>query len=59
MKEWEMKKSRYSEAEIFRMLKQDEGGMPVAEICRRNKISAEQRFQSPTVNRGQKVPPGE
>ena len=34
-----MKKGRHSEAEIFKILKQSEGGMPVAEICRANQIS--------------------
>ena len=34
-----MKKGRHSEAEIFKILKQSEGGMPIAEICRTNQIS--------------------
>lgn len=34
-----MKRSRHSETEIFRMLKQVEGGVTVAEICRSNGIS--------------------
>ena len=34
-----IKRSRHSETEIFRLLKQVEGGITVAEICRSNGIS--------------------
>ncbi len=34
-----MKKSRFSEAEIFKILKMGESGMAVAEVCREYKIS--------------------
>lgn len=35
-----MKKSKFSESEIFKILKLGENGMPVAELCREHKISA-------------------
>ena len=35
-----MKRSKFSESEIFKILKLGESGMPLAEICREHKISA-------------------
>ena len=35
-----MKKSRFSESQIFDMLKQSEAGIPVADICRTQGVSA-------------------
>jgi putative transposase len=34
-----MKRSKFSESEIFKILKLGENGMPLAEICREHKIS--------------------
>ena len=34
-----MKKSRFSDAQILAILKQCEGGMPVADLCREHGIS--------------------
>jgi hypothetical protein len=33
-----MKKSRYSERQIIKILKEDESGMPVTDICREHGI---------------------
>ena len=35
-----MKKSKFSEGQIFAILKQGEGGLPVAELCREHGISS-------------------
>jgi putative transposase len=35
-----MKKSKFSEAQIFAILKQGEGGVPVAELCRDHGMSS-------------------
>ena len=35
-----MKKSKFSEAQIFAILKQGEGGVPVAELCREHGMSS-------------------
>ena len=35
-----MKTSRYAEAQILAILRQAEGGMPVAELCRAHGISS-------------------
>lgn len=35
-----MKKSRFPEAQIMGVLRQAEGGMPVAELCRAHGISS-------------------
>lgn len=35
-----MKKSRFSEAQIMAILRQAEGGVPVAELCREHGISS-------------------
>ena len=35
-----MKKSRFSEEQIIRILQEQEGGVPTAELCRRHGISA-------------------
>ena len=34
-----MNTSRYTEAQILAILRQDQGGMPVAELCREHGIS--------------------
>jgi putative transposase len=34
-----MKKSRYSESQIFQILKEAEAGIPVAELCRKHGMS--------------------
>ncbi|MGB5805939.1 transposase, partial [Castellaniella sp.] len=34
-----MRKSRFTESQIFAVLKQGEAGVPVAEICREHGIS--------------------
>jgi putative transposase len=34
-----MRKSRFSEEQIIRVLKEHQAGLPVAEICRRHGIS--------------------
>jgi putative transposase len=34
-----MKKSRYSESQIFQVLKEAESGVPVAELCRKHGMS--------------------
>ena len=34
-----MKTSRYTEAQILAILRQAEGGMPVAELCRKHGLS--------------------
>ena len=34
-----MKQSKYSEAQILSILRQAEGGMPVAELCREHGMS--------------------
>jgi putative transposase len=35
-----MKTSRYTEAQILSILRQAEGGMPVAELCREHGMSS-------------------
>jgi putative transposase len=35
----QMKKSRYSESQIFQVLKEAESGLPVAELCRKHGMS--------------------
>ncbi len=35
-----MKKSKFTESQIFEMLKQSEAGVPVADICREQGVSA-------------------
>ncbi len=35
-----MKKSKFTESQIFEMLKQSEAGMAAADICRENGVSA-------------------
>ena len=35
-----MKKSKFTEAQIFTILKQGEAGMPVAELCREHGMSS-------------------
>lgn len=35
-----MKKSKFSEAQIFAILKQGEGSVPVAELCREHGMSS-------------------
>lgn len=35
-----MKKSKFSESEIFKILKQAESGVPVADLCREHGMSA-------------------
>lgn len=35
-----MKKKRYTETQIMRILKQAEGGVPVAELCREHGMSS-------------------
>jgi putative transposase len=35
-----MKKSKFTESQIFEMLKQSEAGIPVADICREYGVSA-------------------
>ena len=35
-----MKKSRYTESQIFQILKEAEAGMPVAEVCRKHGMSS-------------------
>lgn len=35
-----MKKSRYSEAQIVAILKEDENGVPVSELCRTHGMSS-------------------
>ncbi|MBK5925754.1 IS3 family transposase, partial [Rhodovulum sulfidophilum] len=35
-----MKKSRFTEAQIMGVLRQAEGGMPVAELCREHGVSS-------------------
>ena len=39
-----MKKSRFSDSEILSVLKQADGGSPVAELCRVNMESVLRRF---------------
>ena len=34
-----MRKSRFTEAQIIRMIKEQEAGMPTAEVCRRHGLS--------------------
>ena len=34
-----MKKSRYTESQIFQILKEAEAGVPVAEVCRKHGMS--------------------
>jgi len=34
-----MKKSRYSESQIFQILKEAESGVPVSEVCRKHGMS--------------------
>ena len=34
-----MKKSRYTESQIFQILKEAESGIPVAEVCRKHGMS--------------------
>lgn len=34
-----MKKSRYTESQIFQILKEAESGVPVAEVCRKHGMS--------------------
>jgi len=36
----EMKRSRFNEEQIIGILKEQEGGMPTAEVCRRHGISS-------------------
>lgn len=36
----EMKRSRFNEEQIIALLKEQEGGMPTAEVCRRHGISS-------------------
>ena len=40
-----MKKSRFSEPEIFKILKSGESGVPVAELCRQYKMSTASYYQ--------------
>ena len=35
-----MKKSKFTESQIFEMLKQSEAGIPVADVCREYGVSA-------------------
>ena len=35
-----MKKSKFTESQIFEMLKQSEAGIPVADVCREQGVSA-------------------
>lgn len=35
-----MKRSKFTESQIFEMLKQSEAGIPVADICREHSVSA-------------------
>lgn len=34
-----MRKSRFTEAQIFGMIKEQEAGMPTAEVCRKHGLS--------------------
>ena len=34
-----MRKSRFTEAQIIRMIKEQEAGMPTAEVCRKHGLS--------------------
>lgn len=40
-----MKKSRFSETQIVSILKQDDAGMPIKELCRRAGISSATYYQ--------------
>ena len=40
-----MRKSRFTEAQIIGMIKEQEAGMPTAEVCRRHGLSTERRLQ--------------
>lgn len=40
-----MKRSRFSESEIFKILKSGENGVPVGELCRTYKMSAATFYQ--------------
>lgn len=42
-----MKTSRYTEAQILAILRQAEGGMPVAELCREHGMSVSGGAASP------------
>lgn len=47
-----MRKSRFTESQIFAVLKQGESGMPVAEICREHGISNATYYQWKTKYAG-------
>ncbi len=47
-----MRKSRFTESQIFGVLKQGESGMPVAEICREHGISNATYYQWKTKYAG-------
>ena len=40
-----MKKSKYSDAQIMSILKQAEGGVPVADLCREHGMSSESFYK--------------
>ena len=40
-----MKKSRFSESQIFKILKEDENGVPVPELCREYGMSSAAFYQ--------------
>ncbi len=41
-----MRKSRFTEAQIIGMIKEQEAGMPTAEVCRRHGLSPATFFQA-------------
>ena len=53
-----MKTSRYTEAQILAILRQAEGGMPVAELCREHGMSNAAFYKWRAKYGGMEVEPG-
>ncbi|EEW23714.1 hypothetical protein Rsw2DRAFT_3341 [Rhodobacter ferrooxidans] len=49
-----MRKSRFTEAQIVGMIKEQEAGLPTAELCRKHGLSAGSRRRSPVLVVGDK-----
>jgi Transposase. len=45
MKEFSMRKSRYTDSQILAILKQNESGVPVPELCREHGMSSAQFYK--------------
>ncbi len=50
-----MKKSRYAEEQIVGILKESEGGLPTAELCRKYGISEQTLYRRKAKNGGLEV----